>query len=248
VFLRAFFRLSEESAAGFWEISKQTMKNRDRIILAVETALHPGSVSILRDFEEIDFWVGSAEISRSEDLLPIISDLLKKNRIHQKQIDLIGVSIGPGSFTGVRVGLATAKGLALGIGCECIGVSTLEILAASTEKAGKIRAVINGARREVFYQDFYFQENQESQMLSDIQISEAEALLEVNKLNDLDAIVLDEKLKQKHLAFENFNKVKFQPDNPAKYVGLKALKIFENGVREELLPKYVRAAVEIGNR
>lgn len=221
------------------------MKNRDRIILAIETALHPGSVSILRDFEEIDFWIGSAEISRSEDLLPIIADLLKKNQIPQKQIDLIGVSIGPGSFTGVRVGLATAKGLALGIGCECVGVPTLEILAASTEKAGKIRAVVNGARKEVFYQDFYFAESLELQKQSDIRVSEADALFEQAELNGLDIIVLDEKIKQKHSAFDDFNKVKFQPHNPAKYVGLKALKNYENGIREQLLPKYIRAAVEL---
>ncbi|HEX9960533.1 MAG TPA: tRNA (adenosine(37)-N6)-threonylcarbamoyltransferase complex dimerization subunit type 1 TsaB, partial [Pyrinomonadaceae bacterium] len=118
----------------------QTMKNKDRIVLAIETALHPGSVSILEGATEIDFRVGGAEVSRSEDLLPVISDLLEKNRIHRKQIDLIGVSLGPGSFTGVRVGLATAKGLALGIGCECIGVSTLEALAASSEKKGKVRS------------------------------------------------------------------------------------------------------------
>ena len=222
------------------------MKNNGRIILAIETALHPGSVSLLRDFEEIDFRVGSAEVSRSEDLLSIISELLEKNQIHQKQIDLIGVSLGPGSFTGVRVGLATAKGLALGIGCECVGVSTLEILAAAAEKKGKIRSVISGGRGEAFYQDFYFEENYGLRKTSEISLTETERLFETNNLNDLDAMVLDEKIKQKHSPFDDFKKIKFQPHNPAKYVGLAALKNFERGVREELLPKYIHAAIEIG--
>ncbi|HLM03439.1 MAG TPA: tRNA (adenosine(37)-N6)-threonylcarbamoyltransferase complex dimerization subunit type 1 TsaB [Pyrinomonadaceae bacterium] len=222
------------------------MKNKDRIILAVETALHPGSVSILKDFEEIDFFVGKAEVSRSEDLLPIIAGLLERNRIHQKQIDLIGVSIGPGSFTGVRVGLATARGLALGIDCPCVGVSTLEILAASTEKRGKVRSVISGGRLKAIYQDFYFTENYRLQKSGDIQVSETETLVEGDSLNDLDAIILDEKLKENYLSFKDFVKVKLQPHNPAKYVGRTALRNFVNGVRTELAPQYIQAAIEIG--
>lgn len=219
------------------------MKNNGRIILAIETALHPGSVSILRDFEEIDFRVGDAAVSRSEDLLLNISDLLAKNRIHQKQIDLICVSLGPGSFTGVRVGLATAKGLALGIGCECLGVQTLEALAASAEKEGKVRSVISGGRSEAFYQDFYFEENKRLRKTDEIRITKIETLFEGNNLSSLDAMVLDEKIKQKHLPFDEFGEVKFQPPNPGKYVGLTALRNFENGVREELLPKYIHAAI-----
>jgi hypothetical protein len=61
----------------------------------------------------------------------------------------------------------------------------------------------------------------------------------------LDAIILDEKVKQKHLPFDDLHQVIFQPHNPAKYVGLIALKNFENGVRVELLPQYVQA-IEIG--
>ena len=190
----------------------------------------------------MDFRVGSAEVSRSEDLLSSIADLLQKNRIHQKQIDLIGVSLGPGSFTGVRVGLATAKGLALGIGCECIGVPTLEAVAASAEKKGKVRSVISGGRQEVFYQDFYFEENYKLQKLGDIQISEIEVLLETANLTTLDTIILDEKAKQKHLLFENLSNVKLHSPNTAKYVGLQALKNFENDIRHELLPQYALAA------
>jgi tRNA threonylcarbamoyladenosine biosynthesis protein TsaB len=221
------------------------MKNKKQIVLAVETALFPGSVSILEDLWEIDFRVGEAEISRSEDLLPIISDLLQKNRIHPRQIDLIGVSTGPGSFTGVRVGLATAKGLALGIECLCVGVPTLEVLAVSAEKKGKVRSIISGGRAEVFYQDFYFESADSWRKLSAFQTSELESLVGEHNLNDLDAIVLDEKAKQKHLSFNDSAEIIFQPLNPAKYVGLIALENFKNGVSGELLPQYAQAS-EIG--
>jgi tRNA threonylcarbamoyl adenosine modification protein YeaZ len=217
------------------------MKNKRQIVLAIETALFPGSVSLLEDFGEIDFRVGAAEIARSEDLLPIVSDLLKKNRIHQKEIDLIGVSIGPGSFTGARVGLATAKGLALGIGCASGGVSTLEALAVSAEKKGKIRSVIGGGRAEVFYQDFYFEATDGRRKLSAIQLAEIESLSGSDELNDVETIVLDEKAKQKHPAFAGAFELKFQPLNPARYVGIIALENFKNGVLGELLPQYAQA-------
>jgi tRNA threonylcarbamoyladenosine biosynthesis protein TsaB len=221
------------------------MKNKRQIVLAIETALFPGSVSLLEDTEEIDFRVGAAEISRSEDLLPIVSDLLKKNQIHQKEIDLIGVSVGPGSFTGVRVGLATAKGLALGIGCACGGVSTLEALAVSAEKQGKIRSVIGGGRAEVFYQDFYFEETNQRRILSAIELAEIESLTASDSLSGVDAIVLDEKAKQKHPVFAEAFELKFQPFNPARYVGIIALENFKNGVLGGLLPQYAQA-MEIG--
>ncbi|MDQ3799109.1 MAG: tRNA (adenosine(37)-N6)-threonylcarbamoyltransferase complex dimerization subunit type 1 TsaB [Acidobacteriota bacterium] len=221
-------------------------KSKDRIILAIETALHPGSVSILDGASEIDFHVGSAEVSRSEDLLPIIAELLRRTGIHQRQVDLIGVSLGPGSFTGVRVGLATAKGLALGIGCECVGVSTLEILAATVAEKGKIRSIISGARREAFYQDFYFEENSGLRKLSDIRVAEIETLFRETDLIAVDTIVLDEKFKQKHLPFKDSGKVKFQSYNPARYVGLTASKNLESGIREALFPQYIQAALEIG--
>lgn len=221
------------------------MKDRDQIVLAFETALHPGSVSILKNTEEIDFWTGNREVSRSEDLLPVVADLLKKNQIQPQNIDLIAVSLGPGSFTGVRIGLATAKGLALGVECLAVGVSTLEVLAVSAEKKGKVRSVISGGRAGVFYQDFYFEEIYKPEHLSDIKTSEIESVFEGKNLSDLYTIVLDDKLKQGHLPFESFAEVKFQPQNPAKYVGLIALENFKNGLVEELLPQYIQAA-EIG--
>ncbi|HEX9962973.1 MAG TPA: hypothetical protein VGB00_18720, partial [Pyrinomonadaceae bacterium] len=90
-----------------------------------------------------------------------------------------------------------------------------------------------------------FAENCELQKSGEIRVSEIEKLFEANDLTDLDAIVLDEKIKQKHLPFNDLREVTFQPHNPARYVGLIALKNFENGVSIELIPQYVQA-IEIG--
>jgi tRNA threonylcarbamoyladenosine biosynthesis protein TsaB len=69
-------------------------------------------------------------------------------------LDRIGVTVGPGSFTGLRVGLAFAKGLGFALGRPCVGVGTLEALAASLEGDGPKAAVIDAGRGRVYVQFF----------------------------------------------------------------------------------------------
>ena len=69
-------------------------------------------------------------------------------------LGLVAVTIGPGSFTGLRVGLAFAKGLALALGVPCVGVGTLEALAASEGQAGFVAAVVDARRGQIYLQAF----------------------------------------------------------------------------------------------
>ncbi len=70
------------------------------------------------------------------------------------ELDRIGVTVGPGSFTGLRVGLAFAKGLALALDCPCVGIGALEALAASAGDPADCAAVIDAGRGRVFLQLF----------------------------------------------------------------------------------------------
>lgn len=91
----------------------------------------------------------------AERLMAMIDEALAEADLSLIDIDRIGVTVGPGSFTGIRVGVAAARGLALALGVECVGVSTLEVLAqtaAETEKP--ILAAINAHRDEVYAQSF----------------------------------------------------------------------------------------------
>lgn len=65
------------------------------------------------------------------ELVPAIADMLAKCQVHPSQLTGVGVALGPGSFTGLRIGLSAAKGLALGQGIPIVGVPSLEILVAS---------------------------------------------------------------------------------------------------------------------
>ena len=104
------------------------MKSKRKIYLSIETAVGGGSISIIEDEVEIDFWAGTNENLRAEDFLEEISKILNKNKIERKSIKLITVSGGPGSSTGIKIGLATARGLGTALNCEVIAVSLLEAI------------------------------------------------------------------------------------------------------------------------
>lgn len=107
--------------------------NNKPITLALETGIGGGSFSILEDGREIDFWVGENKMPGAESVLIQIENFLEKNGISKKRIKLIAVSSGPGSFTGLRVGLALAKGLRKALGCELKLVSVLKAIALEIE-------------------------------------------------------------------------------------------------------------------
>ena len=112
-------------------------------------------------------WSGGAIIAQREEtagkrqaeiLMPMVQSAMREAGFDYNMVDLIAVTIGPGSFTGVRIGLATARGLALASGLPLIGVTTLQALAAAPppdeRQGGPILAVLD-ARREQLYGQFF---------------------------------------------------------------------------------------------
>lgn len=124
-----------------------------KITLAFESAVAGGSISLLRGLDELDFWIGSSDVSKAEDLLINSDALLSRNDLSRRDIRLVVVSAGPGSFTGIRIGVATALGLTKGLGVSMASVSALEAIAAATEDENIIVAVPMG-RNSVCVQEF----------------------------------------------------------------------------------------------
>jgi tRNA threonylcarbamoyladenosine biosynthesis protein TsaB len=112
------------------------------LTLAFDTATTVAT-SALVDGDEV---LGE-RVSRAQTLLEDVDALLRQAGAHPSDLDRLAVGIGPGSFTGVRIGLATARGLALSLDLPGSGVSTLAALAAGTPGAVP---VIDAKRREVF--------------------------------------------------------------------------------------------------
>jgi tRNA threonylcarbamoyladenosine biosynthesis protein TsaB len=112
------------------------------LILAFDTATDVATSALVDDGEVL-----GERVSRAVTLLEDVDALLRQAGAHTRDVDALAVGIGPGSFTGVRVGLATARGLVLGLGIPVAGVSTLAALAAGAPGA---TPVIDARRREVF--------------------------------------------------------------------------------------------------
>lgn len=118
------------------------------LVLAADTSLPILSVALIQDDALIGALAMEGKGSRNEKLLPSIDWLLTENAIDRKQIDLFAVTRGPGSFTGVRIGLATMQGLALALQRPVCAMSTHEAIAHGTSGRVTIR---DDAGRGEFY-------------------------------------------------------------------------------------------------
>ncbi len=105
------------------------MSSKKSLTIALETAVAGGSLSVWEETAEIDFWTGTAAVSKAEDVLEGLFGLLRKNNFSRCRIELIAVSSDAGSATGSKIGAATAKGLAKALGCRMICVSLWDALA-----------------------------------------------------------------------------------------------------------------------
>jgi tRNA threonylcarbamoyl adenosine modification protein YeaZ len=106
------------------------------LTLGIETAVAGGSLSLCRGEEELATWAGHDEPVRAEDVLVRIQGLLKGSGVGKDEITKVVVSAGPGSFTGIRVGIATAIGLKDALQVELSSFSVLEAMAASVDLTG----------------------------------------------------------------------------------------------------------------
>ena len=120
-------------------------------ILAIDSCMNTSSVAILEDEGLVALYTVNTDNTHSETLLPMIRDAMRSADITAEEIDAYAVSYGPGSFTGVRIGVATVKGLAFGRGKPCVEVSTIEALAENLEGfSGVICPVMNARRGQVY--------------------------------------------------------------------------------------------------
>ena len=123
-------------------------------ILALDTSTLVGTVAVLRDGELLSEWSASVRASHGETLLPQLARALEHAGLALSEIDLFAVGLGPGSFTGVRIGVATAKGLALAEQKPLVGVTSLRVLARGMT-AGELRAVAVDAHKGEVYCALY---------------------------------------------------------------------------------------------
>jgi tRNA threonylcarbamoyl adenosine modification protein YeaZ len=149
-----------------------------KITLAIETTIGGGSLALFRGDAAIASMTGSAHPSRAEDLLDNISKMFSDNKIQKKDLDMLAVSLGPGSYTGARIGMATAQGIKNGLNIKYCGATILEALASAISFDGKVLAAVTSGKNEICFQEFEKKGNEQME-LSKPQLSSIEEFLNI---------------------------------------------------------------------
>ena len=121
------------------------------IVLAFESSAKAASVALVRDGSLVSQYSQCSGLTHSRTLLPMAEDLLKNAELRLQDVDLFAVAHGPGSFTGIRIGVSTVKGLSWACDKPCVGVSTLEAMAWHGLAAGGFICPVMDARRSQVY-------------------------------------------------------------------------------------------------
>src|SRR2546427_6135598 len=151
-------------------------ETKDPLILAIETATRAGNVALARGAEILGSASGNASASHSTDLLQTVESILKSAGVELSQVDLFAAALGPGSFTGLRIGLATIKSFAVCTGRSCAGVSTLAAIAHAAGTAKSTVALLPAGRGEVFAQMFSVDDRQVRELDAAAHLSPAAVL------------------------------------------------------------------------
>lgn len=152
------------------------------LILGIDTSTNVGTVAI---YSDVKGTLGEISVNinktHSENIMVMIDELFKLTNTTINDIDKIAVSIGPGSFTGIRIGVAVAKGLASATNCKIVGVNELDVIAGnSTSNECEICSIIDARKERGYYCTFKY-ENGILKQLEDYKVGELREFLETRK-------------------------------------------------------------------
>ena len=173
------------------------------LILAFESSAKAAGVALLKDGDLLAQSMQISGLTHSQTLLPMAEDLLKNTGIAFEDIDRFAVAHGPGSFTGIRIGIATVKGMAWASDKDCVGVSTLEAMAYNGISAGGIICCCMDARRSQIYNaKFRFEDGKLIRLCEDraIALSELEPDEDMFLVGDGASITADY-LREQNISF-----------------------------------------------
>lgn len=154
-------------------------------ILAVDTSSSVATVAVTDGDKLICECVLNNKLTHSQTLMPMIDDVFKRSELSPSDIDVFAVSNGPGSFTGLRIGVTTVKGLAHATQKQVVGVNTLEALAYNLPFCPYIISPVMDARREQVYNAFYrVRDGRVEELVAPRAIALSDCLEELKKYNE----------------------------------------------------------------
>ena len=212
------------------------------IILSIDTSSNICGVAILEDISLIKEISLDNGLTHSESLMPTIDTIFKETNLSLKNIDLLVVDKGPGSFTGIRIGTATVMAFSDSLGIDACGISSLEALAYNVETDGIICSLID-AKNSNCYCGLYELENGEYTMLRPLLAHHIDEIINWLKgrfkqitFVGNGAIVNEDLLKKSFpdCTISNNNSLS------AYKLGLAGLKSYKDGNYENVKPLYLR--------
>ena len=154
-------------------------------ILAIDSSSTVASVAIVEEEKIIGEYTINNKITHSQTLLPMIDDMFKVSEIELETIDAIAITSGPGSFTGLRIGSATAKGLGQALDKPLVEVPTLEAMAYNFFDTDKVICPIMDARRNQTYTAAFKLEGEElKELMAGCAISIEELVVKLNAIDE----------------------------------------------------------------
>lgn len=217
-------------------------------ILAIESSGLVAGAAIVTEEKVVAEYNVNLKMTHSQTLLPMIDEIVKMSGTKLEDIDAIAVSGGPGSFTGLRIGSATAKGLGLALKKNIVAVPTTQGLAANVEGFDGIVCPIMDARRNQVYTGLYRNKNQFETVLDQTAVSIDELIDMLNERGEAVVFVGDgvpvfkdkihENLKCSHM-FMGVNSLYQRAGS----LGKRALELFKEGCVQtaaEHAPDYLR--------
>ena len=212
-------------------------------ILSIDTSSPICAVAILEDNKLIKEISQNNGLTHSEKLMPIIEQILKETNLKLKDIDLLVCDKGPGSFTGIRIGVATVKAFTDSLNIPAIGISSLETLAYNLTHNGIICSLID-AKNDNCYYGLFENVNGEISLIDAFSVNEISFI--IDNLKDIKSSITfvgDGAVLYKEKILEILPESQFITDNDlsAYKLGLAGLNHFKNNNIDEVLPLYLRA-------
>lgn len=177
--------------------------------LAIDTSSSICSVSILENDKVLDINNLNDGKTHSENLMPLIDETLKRNSMNIKDIEMISCCVGPGSFTGIRIGVSTIKPIAEILNIKVASVTSLETLARNVESAEIIVSLIDARNNQVYCGIFDNQYNKKEEYIAD----DINAVLETLKKYDNITFVGNGAILHKELLTKSLENVNFCDKN-----------------------------------
>ena len=159
-------------------------------ILGLESSATSASVSVVEDGKVIALEASNTGLTHSQTLMPMVENTLKKADVTINDIDFLAISNGPGSFTGVRIGVSAVKGICDPLNKKCVGVSTLEAIAKPLENTGVIAVATMDARCNQVYTATFDCLNGEMKRLTEDEAITIDELTERLKTQDKQVVLI----------------------------------------------------------